>query len=168
MGNSELLILATAIVVFAIFTLSLTEMQLQISRNNIENKIENYMIAEAKSFLEKLEIKKFDSNLNDDNSIPGGLSFPNDLTPVDSLGMEMDGLFDDIDDYIGVFSDERISINNVDYYTDYEIECNVYYVNNFLDTSGVSSPTVKKKADVIIKSDHLKNDMIFSRVFSFY
>ncbi|MBN2279759.1 MAG: hypothetical protein JXQ65_04190 [Candidatus Marinimicrobia bacterium] len=168
MGHSELLILATAIVVFAVFTLSLTEMQLSISRNNIENKIENYMIAEAQSFLEKLEIKKFDARLNDDNSIPTGLVFPDSLTPIDSLGIDIDGLYDDIDDYMGVFADERISINGIDYYTEYEIECKVYYVNNNLDSAGIISPTVKKKADVIIKSDHLNNDMIFSRVFSFY
>ena len=168
MGKGELLILAAAIVIFAMFTVSLTRHQLNIARTNNEAKIENYLIAEARSFLERLEILKFDHQLNDDNTIPFGFVFPDSLTLPDSLGVEADGLFNDIDDFRGVFANDTIKINNTPYYWNYSIHCRVYYVDNNLDSTGVSAPTQKKRVDVIMKSDYLRNDITFSRVFSFY
>jgi len=168
MGKSELLILAAAIVVFSMFTLSLTEMQLNVTQRNVEEKIEYYMVNEAKSFLEKLEIQKFDHILNDDNSVPVGVTVPDDFTPYDSLHLEpgdTTGIFD-IDDFAGIHNDLSITINDSTYWQNYRIKCDVNYVDANLDT--VHQTTLRKKVDIEITSAYLDNTLRFSRVFTFY
>lgn len=168
MGKSELLILASAIFVFGIFTLSLTEMQLGITRHNVQQKIEYYLISEANSFLEKIEIHKFDDILNDDNSVPAGVEVPDDFTPADSLFSEPSdstGILD-IDDFAGVYSDLSITIDDSTYWSNYRINCTIYYVDNNL--SPVSTQTIRKKVDIELTSDLIDNTYRFSRVFTFY
>lgn len=165
MGRLELLLLASAILVFEFFTLTLTEMQLEIKLNNIEEKLDNYAISEAKSFLEDLEVYAFDENLNSDNSMPTGFIMPISLTAHDSLGLEDSTSIDDIDDFIRVNEFRKLEIDGTSYF-EYFLTCDIYYVDDNLNK--VNAKTSKKRADITITNDFLDHSVQFSRIFSYY
>ncbi len=168
MGRAELLILAAAVVIFGVFTLSLMDMQISVTQENVKNKIENYLLDEAKSYLEKLEMYKFDQVLNNDNSVPTGVTIPDDFTPADSLFIEPadSGAANDIDDFAMLSGSEKVSIDTFMFLEDYQIDCRVKYVDENLDSSG--TPTVRKLFQVVLTHPNLNNEITYSRVFTFY
>jgi hypothetical protein len=166
MGRAELLLLASAIVIFEIFTLTLTRMQLDIKLNNIEAKFDKFAIAAAKSYLEQMEVYPFDEKVNSDNSLPIGFLMPDSLSPADSLGLDSDDLDeDDLDDFATSGFNDNITIDDSTYFN-YTLLCTVYYVGNDLSASSVQ--TSKKRADVTIQNNFLDHDVQFSRIFSYY
>lgn len=166
MGRAELLLLASAIVIFEFFTLTLTRMQLDIKLSNIEQKFDNFAISVAKSYLETMEVHAFDENINSDNSLPLGFVMPDSLTDLDSLGVDSDDFVqDDLDDFITSGFTGNLSIADSTYFN-YTLICNVYYVGDDLSVS--ATKTSKKRADVTIQNDFLDHDVEFSRIFSYY
>lgn len=166
MGRAELLLLASAIVVFEFFTLTLTEMQLDIKLNNIEERFDNFAISAAKSYLEEMELYSFDENLLSNNSLPIGFIMPASLTAPDSLGLDSSDVIDesDIDDFIR--TQDLITRIDDSLYFEYTLICSVYYVDDNLEK--VTTRTTKKRADVTIVNDFLDHTVEFSRIFSYY
>lgn len=169
MGRAELLILAGAIVVFEIFTLTMINSELNIKLTNVEEKLDNYAISEAKRYLERMEAFAFDEKINSDNTTPPGFSMPADLTHPDSLGS--DGILhdlgpDDIDDFVTINELRKVTIDSVMYF-EYQLTCNVYYVDHD-SLKFTSSRTTKKRADIIIQNQYLNHNVEFSRIFTYY
>ncbi len=166
MGRAELLLLATAILIFEVFTTTLTKMQLDIRLNNITSRLDNFAISVSKSYLEKIEVYAFDEKINSNNELPNGFNMPDSLSHPDSLGRDIgDVTNDDIDDFIITGLPGSIIINDSTYFN-YTLDCDIYYISNDLSTSLVRTP--KKRADVTIHNNFLNHSIKFSRIFSYY
>jgi hypothetical protein len=148
-----------AVVIFGLITLFFNTALLENSTSELENKVVLTAFALADDLIEEMKSKSFDETTG---QFP--TSNPASLTPAGSLGPEAGevyGSFNDIDDYNGF-----TKIVSAPHAEDYEVTCEVVYVQENYPDIQSSSQTFYKKATVWVSSPYMRNQIYLSFIFT--
>ena len=129
----------------------------------MQNELEYEAISLGQQIIEEAKTRQFDVNI----STP---PFPGSFTPFRALGhlpSESYPHFNDVDDYKEADQGNPLIINKNTARASYQIEVDVYYVDESNIDQLVNIETFHKKMTVTVKSDYISNPVVLSHVFSF-
>jgi len=155
MGQSELLLVIGAIVIFGLISLSVNRHILVNSDAVYGQQAELYAVSVAQRYIEEAKMKAFD-----ENSINNSVGAPSSFTNPGKNGGETYPNFDDVDDFDG-FSPPPTSefINSINIAVGYVTDANL--------DSVVSTKTYYKKMTVTVQSDYLNHPVEANYVFAY-
>lgn len=159
MTSGESLLSVGALLVFSLVSLNFNSSVLQNTTVEVENKVYLTAFSLADDLIEEVKQKALDA---------ATVNFPTtntaSLTPADSLGpanWENYPLFNDIDDFNGFEKD--VSAPHAE---NYEVSCQVYYVDKDNPDVVSSTQTFYKKVTVTVNSPFLRNPVQLSQIFT--
>lgn len=159
MGTPQTLITMGALIILSLASLSFNSSFLETTTIDFENKVYLTAFSLADDMIEEIKVKAYDE---------ATLKFPTttttNLTLSENLGPDLNensSSFDDIDDY-----NNYSKLISAPHAEDYQITCNVFYVDgdNPDDLSLVQ--TFYKKVKVTVASPYLRNDVSLSFIFT--
>ena len=159
MTSGESLLSVGALLVFSLVSLNFNSSVLQNTTVEVENKVYLTAFSLADDLIEEVKQKAFDA---------ATVNFPTtntaSLTPAGSLGpanWEDYPFYNDIDDFNGFEKD--VSAPHAE---NYEVSCQVYYVDKDNPDVVSSTQTFYKKVTVTVNSPYLRNPVQLSQIFT--
>ena len=159
MTSVESLLSVGALLIFSLVSLNFNSTVLQNTTVEVENKVYLTAFSLADDLIEEVKQKAFDA---------ATINFPTTntarLTPAGRLGpgnWENYPFYNDIDDFNGFERD--VSAPHAE---NYEVICEVYYVDKDNPDAVSSAQTFYKKVTVTVDSPYLRNPVQLSQIFT--
>ena len=159
MTSGESLLSVGALLAFSLVSLNFNSTVLQNTTVEVENKVYLTAFSLADDLIEEVKQKAFDAA-----TIDFPTTNPASLTPAGSLGPgggENYPFFNDIDDFNGFERD--VSAPHAE---NYEVTCEVFYVEKDNPDAISSTQTFYKKVKVTVESPYLRNPVTLSQIFT--
>ena len=159
MSNTNSMFSIGALLFLSLISLRFNTSVLENTTIETENKIYLTAFSLADDLIEEIKQKAFDAaTINFPTNNPG------DLTPANNLGpalSEASPDFNDIDDFNGY--SRTITAPHAE---NYQVSCQVWYVDGNNPDFGVITQTFYKKVSVTVSSPYLKNPVSLTFIFT--